>query len=90
VIIARRFRVRGRVQGVGFRMFVLDAATAEGLGGWVGNTADGDVEGRVEGDREAVDRFARQLARGPSRARVDRLDVEDDVPGGASRRFEVK
>jgi acylphosphatase len=90
VIVARRFRVHGRVQGVGFRMFVLDAATAEGLGGWVGNTPDGAVEGRVEGDREAVDRFARQLARGPSLARVDRVEVEDDVPGGARRRFEVK
>jgi acylphosphatase len=90
VIVARRFRVRGRVQGVGYRMFVLDAATTEGLSGWVGNTPDGDVEGRVEGDREAVDRFARQLGRGPSRARVDRVEMEDDVPSGAGHRFEVK
>lgn len=90
MIVARRFRVAGRVQGVGFRAFVLEAATAEGLAGWVANLPDGEVEGRVEGDREAVERFGRKLGRGPARARVDRLDFEEDVPGGLGRRFDIR
>ena len=90
MIVARRFRIAGRVQGVGFRAFVLDAASAEGLGGWVANLPDGGVEGRVEGDREAVERFARKLARGPARARVDRLEFDEDIPGGLGRRFDIR
>ena len=90
MIVARRFRVTGRVQGVGFRAFVLDAASAEGLGGWVANLPDGDVEGCVEGDREAVERFGRKLTRGPARARVDRVDFDEDTPGGLGRRFDIR
>ena len=90
MIVARRFRIAGRVQGVGFRAFVLDAAGAEGLGGWVANTPDGDVEGRVEGEREAVERFRARIARGPARARVDRVDFDEDIPGGFGRRFDIR
>jgi acylphosphatase len=90
VIVARRFRVAGRVQGVGFRVFVLDAADAEGLSGWVRNTPDGDVEGVAEGDREALDRFAKRLHRGPTSARVDHVTMDDDVPGRLAGRFEIR
>lgn len=90
MIVARRFRVAGRVQGVGFRAFVLDAAGAEGLGGWVANTPDGDVEGWVEGEQEAVERFRRKLGRGPARALVDRVDFDEDTPGGLGRRFDIR
>jgi len=90
VIVARRFRVAGRVQGVGFRAFVLDAAEAEGLAGWVRNTPDGDVEGVAEGEREALDRFAKRLQRGPASARVDYVTMDDDVPGRPGGRFEIK
>jgi acylphosphatase len=90
VIVARSFRVSGRVQGVGFRAFVLDAAETEGLGGWVRNTPDGEVEGLVEGDREAVVRFERHLARGPARARIDHVTLDDTVPGGLGHRFDIK
>jgi acylphosphatase len=90
VIVAHAFRVSGRVQGVGFRVFVLDAAEAEGLGGWVRNSPDGDVDGLVEGEREAVIRFERRIARGPARSRVDRLTTEEALPGGLGRRFEIR
>jgi acylphosphatase len=90
VIVARRFRVAGRVQGVGFRVFVLDAAEAEGLRGWVRNTLDGDVEGVAEGEREALDRFVRSLQRGPASARVDHVAMDDDVPGRLGGRFEIR
>jgi acylphosphatase len=90
VIVARRFRVTGRVQGVGFRAFVLHAAEVDGLGGWVHNTPEGDVEGVVEGDREAVVRFERHLSRGPARARVDHVAMDEAVPGGLGRRFDIR
>lgn len=91
MIVARRFRVVGRVQGVGFRVFLLDAAGAEGLAGWVRNAPDGAVEGIVEGDRDAVDRFARKLSRGPSHARVDQVDLEEATPAsGSGGRFEIR
>jgi acylphosphatase len=82
--------VAGRVQGVGFRVFVLDAAEAEGLAGWVRNTPDGDVEGVAEGEREALDRFAQRLRRGPAGARVDHVTVDEDVTGRTGGRFEIR
>jgi acylphosphatase len=90
VIVARRFRVAGRVQGVGFRVFVLDAAESEGLRGWVRNAPGGDVEGVAEGECEALDRFATRLQRGPASARVDHVTMDDDVPGRLGGRFEIR
>ena len=48
--VARRFVISGRVQGVGFRWFVHDAASREGVTGWVTNLFDGRVEAFVEGE----------------------------------------
>ena len=90
MIVARRFRVSGRVQGVGFRFFVLEAAQVEGLRGWVRNLPDGDLEAVAEGDREAVERFSRKLSRGPAGARVDHVAVDEDVPGGHGHAFTIK
>ena len=50
MIVAKRFFVSGRVQGVGFRFFIQDHAAAEGVHGYVQNLADGRVEAFVEGD----------------------------------------
>ncbi len=69
--VARRFLIRGRVQGVGFRYFADSVAAREGLHGWVRNLPDGGVEARVEGDAEAVERFERAVRHGPPAARVD-------------------
>ena len=52
--VARRYVIRGRVQGVGFRWFVQNAAAREGVAGWVTNRADGGVEAYVEGESDAV------------------------------------
>ena len=65
--VARRFVLSGRVQGVGFRYFTLDAARREGLHGYVTNRDDGSVEAVAEGDAESLERFERALRRGPSR-----------------------
>jgi acylphosphatase len=90
VRIARRFLISGRVQGVGFRFFAREAAQVENLSGWVRNLPDGRVEVRADGDRESVDRFERRLRRGPAGARVEGVDVLDDVPAGTTGEFVVR
>jgi acylphosphatase len=79
MLVARRFVVSGRVQGVGFRYFTQDWALREGVTGWVRNLPDGRVEAHVEGEAEAVTRIERALRTGPRGARVEtvRVDVED-------------
>ena len=77
-MIARRFLIRGRVQGVGFRFFLREAAAIENAGGWVRNLADGRVEALVVGDRESVIRVERRLRRGPAGARVEDVEVFDE------------
>jgi acylphosphatase len=79
---ARRFLVSGRVQGVGFRAFVVEAARGLGLAGWVRNLADGRVEALAEGEDAALDRLAAALARGPLLARVDRVEEQQAAPEG--------
>jgi acylphosphatase len=90
MLVARRFRVSGRVQGVGFRFFAQEAAAHEGLSGWVRNLDDGQVEALVEGDREAVKRFERKIRRGPPAARVEDVFVDDDTPSGRGGGFLVR
>lgn len=82
--VARRYVVSGRVQGVGFRAFVAEAARERGLAGWVRNLADGRVEAHAEGDAAALDSLAEALARGPLLARVDRVQQEPAAPEGRS------
>jgi len=78
------------VQGVGFRFFADEAARVEGLSGWVRNLPDGRVEALAEGDLEAVERFGRQLARGPGGARVDRIDTVEEAPDGRITPFRIR
>jgi acylphosphatase len=87
--IARRYLVSGRVQGVGFRYFVHDAATREGVTGYVRNLPDGRVEAHVEGEAEAVTRVERAIRSGPGGARVEHVDVDLVEPGGSYRSFRV-
>lgn len=87
---ARRFVIRGRVQGVGFRFFAEQAARVEGLHGWVANREDGAVEVSVEGDREALERFERRMRQGPPAGRIDDVLVEPDVPTGRAPGFSIR
>jgi acylphosphatase len=69
--------VRGRVQGVNFRIFVADRAEELGLKGYVKNLSGGaSVEVWAEGEKTKLDELVKYLKDGPSRARVDRVDVE--------------
>jgi acylphosphatase len=72
---ARRFVVRGRVQGVGFRWFVEREAHMLGIAGWVRNNSDGSVEVLAVGNRDQLIGLRSRLRQGPRAARVD--DVEE-------------
>ncbi|MDQ2668102.1 MAG: acylphosphatase [Gemmatimonadota bacterium] len=67
-------RVRGRVQGVGFRWFVREEARRLGLSGWVTNLSSGDVEVAAGGEESSLQRLRRALAVGPAGADVSNVD----------------
>lgn len=77
-----RVRVHGRVQGVGFRWWTAEVARGLGLAGTVRNLRDGTVEVEARGSAEAIQTLERELARGPSSARVHA--VERLTPGSGS------
>ena len=69
--------VHGRVQGVNFRAFVKFRAEALGVKGYVKNLSGGtSVEVRAEGEKAKLEELLNYLHIGPSRARIDRVDVE--------------
>jgi acylphosphatase len=88
--VARRFGVTGRVQGVGFRYFVQEAADREGVMGYVRNLPDGSVEAYVEGEAEAVTRVERAIRQGPGGAHVKNVNVDDEEPGGYYKGFSIE
>ena len=80
--------VRGRVQGVWFRESARRRADELGVAGWVRNNDDGSVEAQLEGAPDRVYELVAWFHRGPSRARVDSVDVEELTPLG-ERGFRV-
>lgn len=75
--------VRGRVQGVGYRYFVVDQAKALGLTGWVRNLEDGTVEAVAEGPEEVLRDFEARLREGPRFASVEAIEAAwSDQPEG--------
>jgi acylphosphatase len=82
--------VKGYVQGVGFRYFVVDAAVSLGVSGWVRNLWDGEVEVMAEGERDALDKLLAVLRRGPRAAHVSGVDVEWGEYTGKFSSFHVK
>ncbi len=77
MLIGRRYVVKGRVQRVGFRMFIEDAAEREGIRGYARNQHDGSVEVVAEGDADALLRFEMAVRRGPLGARVDDVETSE-------------
>lgn len=71
---ARLVRIRGHVQGVGYRNALHAQATALGLSGWVRNRSDGSVEALVAGPPAAVEAILEWARRGPPAARVSHVD----------------
>jgi acylphosphatase len=75
--VIRHAIFRGRVQGVGFRAFVEDAAARTGVEGWVRNRRDGTVEAVFAGDAKAVDDTIAACRKGPHAARVEGIELRD-------------
>jgi acylphosphatase len=73
--------VRGRVQGVGFRWYVVEIARELGLAGWVKNRPDGNLELAAAGSRDALDKLKAAVREGPRGARIEEVRV---LPATAS------
>lgn len=86
-MIAARFRVTGRVQGVFFRASTREQALQLGLRGYARNLADGTVEVLAAGAPDAVDTLAVWLRQGPPAARVDSVAREPAQAGDAGEGF---
>lgn len=70
---SKRLIITGRVQGVGYRAWVVERAQALGIDGWVRNNADGSVEALISGTADAVEELARACRRGPRLAQVEAI-----------------
>lgn len=87
---AKTFRVRGRVQGVGFRWFVENAARQLGISGWVRNRSDGSVEVLAQGTREQLFALRARLHEGPRAARVDDVEEFESQPQNEMNTFRIE
>ncbi len=84
-----RFRIKGRVQGVGFRDWAIDEAKARQLDGWIRNRSDGSVEMLVAGADPKVQDLLRALTQGPPMAQVHNIDIHNETdlpPAGFARK----
>ena len=87
---ARRFLIRGEVQGVGYRFFAQRAAARHQVVGYVRNCADGSVEALAEGPGNSVEAFKHDLATGPQWAIVDQVEEIFLEPSGLYSAFRIE
>jgi len=90
VSVARKFLIRGEVQGVGYRYFAQRAAARHQVVGYVKNCADGSVEALAEGPANSVESFKHDLAAGPQWAVVDQLEEINVEPTGRYSMFRIE
>lgn len=83
-VVRAHLRISGRVQGVGFRVFVQRQAASLGLVGSARNLTDGRVEIEAEGPDAAVRRLIEAVRRGPPGAAVQAVDITWKMPVGES------
>ena len=87
------FQVTGRVQGVGFRWFTVQAAERCGVVGWVQNLRDGSVGGEAQGAAAALVNLMNELWQGPGFSSVDDVAVEElpvRMGAEAERSFQIR
>ena len=89
-IQSRRFVVRGRVQGVGFRWYVEREAHMLGISGWVRNNNDGSVEVLAMGSRDQLLGLRSRLQQGPRAARVDDVQEVEAKPVAGLTTFRIE
>ena len=82
--------VHGRVQGVGFRYFVIEKALGLGLRGYARNTDDGQVEVLAQGPRPALENLLALLRRGPLAAHVSEVEIRWGEPTTHLSGFHVR
>jgi len=87
---SRKFVVRGRVQGVGFRWFVEREAKTLGISGWVRNNSDGSVQVLATGTRDQLSALRSRLQQGPRAARVDNVEELEAKPVPGLNTFRIE
>ena len=88
--VARKFLIRGEVQGVGYRFFAQRAAARHQIVGYVRNCPDGTVEVLAEGPANSVEAFKHDLATGPQWAVVNQLEEINLEPTGRYSMFRIE
>lgn len=89
-MICIRLFISGKVQGVNFRYHARQKALELSVAGWVRNTGDGEVEIVAEGGEMKVREFVEWCKKGPARARVQEVRVQEEKYNGYFRTFGVK
>jgi len=82
--------VKGRVQGVGFRYFVMNQARELGLRGWVCNRWEGTVQLVAEGEQDSLQKLVSALWQGPRTAFVTNVQQEWEQATGEFQQFEIR
>ena len=88
--VARKFLIKGDVQGVGYRFFAQRAAARHQIVGYVRNCPDGTVEAWAEGPPSNVEAFKQDLATGPQWAVVDQVEEINLEPTGTYSAFRIE
>ncbi len=88
--VARKFFIKGDVQGVGFRFFAQRAAARHQIVGYVKNLDDGRVEALAEGPARNVEAFKHELTTGPRFSSVDHIEEINLDPTGAYSSFRIE
>ncbi len=88
--VARKFLIRGNVQGVGYRFFAQRAAARHQVVGYVRNCSDGTVEALAEGPAPDVEEFKIDLAAGPQWASVENVEEISVDPSGTYSAFRIE
>ena len=84
-----RLRIKGRVQGVGYREWAMAEALSRGLDGWIRNRSDGSVEMMIAGPDETIKEMLGACTQGPPEAQVANIDIKNETeppPAGFSRK----
>lgn len=90
MVVARKFVISGRVQGVGFRFFAQRSSARHQVRGYVKNCEDGRVEVFAEGKASAVEAFKNDLAAGPTYSEVTEIEELVLDPTGAYSTFRIE
>ena len=88
--VARKFLIRGNVQGVGYRFFAQRAAARHQVIGYVRNCPDGTVEALAEGAADDVEEFKKDLATGPQWSDVEHVEEINLDPTGQYSSFRIE